>query len=80
MYNLELNRTSYNFENLSEIEDYLYAKYPEAVMYADDGERLVREQQVEEATSDGRRVLIWRNEAESENDDGQRAIGELTRE
>lgn len=28
--------------------------------------------------SDGHRTLVWRNEAESENDDGQNAVAEIS--
>lgn len=79
MYRLELNRDIYRFEKLRSIEEVLYKRYPNAVMYSDDGFMPSSDKEFEDATKDGRRVLIWASEAESENDDGSRAIGTLTR-
>jgi hypothetical protein len=54
-------------------------QYPEAVFYADDGVEVVLETEdvVADLAREGARVLAWENEAQSDNDDGQRAVASL---
>lgn len=81
MYRLKLNNDVYEIEDPTEVIEYVRSRYPQAVMYADDGwiGKLKSASQLERATVERRRVLIWRTEVESVNDAGALAIGEVTR-
>lgn len=82
MYRLDLDRDVYEIADPTEVIEYVRSRYPQAVMYADDGwiGKVMDASQLERATVEGRRVLIWETEGGSVNDAGALAIGQVTRE
>lgn len=78
-YQLRTNDGQFEFESVPGLRAFLKQNWPDHVMFTDDGHAVATVQDVEIATAHDRRVLVWANRRESENDDGARAVAVLTR-
>lgn len=80
-YKMELsNGQVYNYNQAHEITDRLEMAEDLMgfVMYDDSGFSVVTADDLQNATDNGRRVLVWRSEEISKNDDGAHAYAEIT--